>query len=229
MRKLIGSKEELAGLIQEYGFLPLLKNNIPGFSVEEHTLPAFWFVDGVDGPWEWKGPVIQDIRCAYGKFFDGKAGLISEECFPDFVNCRRGCRDFAEQYEAGFISHDEKRIYDVLTSCRRSTLSKELRYMAGFGKGQRGGFDTAIKRLQMQGYVVTVNFEYQLDRFGRPYGWGMARYALPEQFWGDGFLEPVCGITPEQSSKRVAQRLARVISDANGRILQKIAGQGMRG
>lgn len=33
----IRSWEELIGWINEVGFLPLFKNEIPGFSVEEHT------------------------------------------------------------------------------------------------------------------------------------------------------------------------------------------------
>lgn len=28
--------------------------------MEEHTPPELWFVDGVEGPWEWKGPVIRE-------------------------------------------------------------------------------------------------------------------------------------------------------------------------
>ena len=48
----ICSASDLSRLVQEYGFLPLLKNQIPGFSAEEHTPPELWFVDGVEGPWE---------------------------------------------------------------------------------------------------------------------------------------------------------------------------------
>lgn len=54
----IRSMESLAALVESLGFLPLLKNRVPGFSVEEHTPLDLWFADGVDGPWEWKGPVI---------------------------------------------------------------------------------------------------------------------------------------------------------------------------
>lgn len=62
----IYSASDLSRLVQEYGFLPLFKNQIPGFSVEEHTPPELWFADGVEGPWEWKGPVIRETGCAYG-------------------------------------------------------------------------------------------------------------------------------------------------------------------
>ena len=51
MTEMIGSEKDLAAMVETYGFLPLLKNSIPGFSVEEHTPPELWFADGVDGPW----------------------------------------------------------------------------------------------------------------------------------------------------------------------------------
>ena len=89
MTEMISSEKDLAAMVETYGFLPLLKNSIPGFSVEEHTPPELWFADGVDGPWEWKGPVIAETGCAYGKFFSGKAGFISREWFLDFANYRR--------------------------------------------------------------------------------------------------------------------------------------------
>lgn len=60
---------DLARLVQSYGFLPLLKNQIPGFSVEEYTTPELWFVDDADGSWAWKEPVFRITGCANGKFF----------------------------------------------------------------------------------------------------------------------------------------------------------------
>lgn len=74
--------------MQVCGFLLFLKNRIPCFSVEEHTLLELGFVDGIDGLWEWKGPVIQEAGCAYREVFHGKSGFISAEWFMmlDIVN-----------------------------------------------------------------------------------------------------------------------------------------------
>ena len=44
-RELIRSADDLAEMVQDWGFLPLLKNGIPGFSVEEDTPPELWFAD----------------------------------------------------------------------------------------------------------------------------------------------------------------------------------------
>lgn len=62
----IRKKENLIAAVNEFGFLPFFKNSIPGFSIEEHIEPQIWFTDE-EGPWEWKGPVIRELGCAYGK------------------------------------------------------------------------------------------------------------------------------------------------------------------
>lgn len=155
MTEMIGSEKDLAAMVETYGFLPLLKNSIPGFSVEEHTPPELWFADGVDGPWEWKGPVIAETGCAYGKFFNGKAGFISREWFLDFANYRRDGYDMDARYEDGLARRLDKAVYDVLAGSA-SLLSKEWRRLSGVKK--RGEFDGIVSRLQMQGYVTTVGF-----------------------------------------------------------------------
>ena len=39
---------------------------------------------GWDWPlWKWKGPIVTEGRCVYGKFFAGKAGFVSKDCWPD--------------------------------------------------------------------------------------------------------------------------------------------------
>ena len=81
--------------------------------MEDHTPPELWFTE-LDGPWEWKGPVIQMTGCAYGKFFHGKAGFISAEWFPDFANYRRDSYDFDARYEDGLARYQDKQVYDIL-------------------------------------------------------------------------------------------------------------------
>ena len=78
----------LFSAIQTFGFLPLFRNSIPGFSIEEHAAPSAWF-SYEPGVWQWKGPVIQRTGCAYGKFFEKKAAFVSAEWFPDLANYRR--------------------------------------------------------------------------------------------------------------------------------------------
>lgn len=74
----------LMKLIQEVGFLPLLDSGIDGFSadavVDDDCRYVTFPEGGWDWPlWKWKGQIVNDMPCMYGKFFDKKAGFISSE------------------------------------------------------------------------------------------------------------------------------------------------------
>ena len=45
------SADDLIATVEQYGFLPFFRNEIPGFSVEELCPPELWFADDADGPW----------------------------------------------------------------------------------------------------------------------------------------------------------------------------------
>lgn len=85
--------EDLIEAVNYFGFLPFFENEIEGFSIAEMCDPSIYFT-GVEGPWEWKGPVISELQCAYGKFFNKKAGFITKKWFSDFANYRRDGYDF---------------------------------------------------------------------------------------------------------------------------------------
>ena len=69
-KALLRSSDDLIAAVEEYGFLPFFRNEIPGFSIEELCPPELWFADDVDGPWEWKGPVARSGKCLYDKLFN---------------------------------------------------------------------------------------------------------------------------------------------------------------
>ena len=219
----IESCTDLVRMIDEWGFLPLFKNRIPGFSVEEHTDPALWFAEGVDGPWEWKGPAILESGCAYGKFFEGKAVFISREWFPDFANYRRDGYDFDARYEDGLAGWADKLVYELLEE-NGELLSKELKKRGNFGKNGRKGFDSIITRLQMQGYVTTTDFVYAVDRSGKRYGWGVAKYAVPEQHFGAAFTDVVYAREPEASGERIFQHIKSLFPEAENRQIEALVG-----
>ena len=65
--------------------LPLFKNEIDGFSAEEHTSALYWWSgDPEQDPWEWRELIARSGQAAYGKFFGKKAGFISKarSCLP---------------------------------------------------------------------------------------------------------------------------------------------------
>ena len=82
----IRKKQDLIDAVQEYGIVPYFQTSIPGFSLQEHCHPSVLFSDSGDDTWEWKGPVIRETGCAYGKFFEKKAAYVGRELFPDLAN-----------------------------------------------------------------------------------------------------------------------------------------------
>ncbi len=221
MEYIICSENDLADMVHAYGFLPLVRNQITGFSVEEHTPPEYWFAENVDGPWEWKGPVIRKTGCAYGKFFAGKAGFISREWYCDFANYRRDGYDFDARYEDGLARFQDKKVYDILAEYP-SLLSKKWRRLTGIKK--RGEFDAIVNRLQMLGYVITTDFEYARDKYDNAYGWGLARYATPEAFLGDDYIRLVYERAPAESGARISQYLQTLLPQADDAQLQRLVG-----
>ncbi|MCM1166474.1 MAG: hypothetical protein NC299_13510 [Lachnospiraceae bacterium] len=167
--KKVKSENDLIKLVEQCGFLPFFRNEISGFSVEEHTPPELWFSDTADGPWEWKGPAARSGKCVYGKLFRNKAGFVSTEWFPDLANYRRDGYDFDARYEDGLSAFKDKELYDIIFN-GKSMLSKEIKAVGGYGKDGKKGFETIITRLQMQTYINVTDFEYMLDAHGNRYG-----------------------------------------------------------
>lgn len=140
-------------LIQKIGFLPLLDSGIEGFSAEDIVAEDCGYVrlpeGGWDWPlWKWKGEIVQEMPCMYGKFFNKKAGFISQEWWPDFCNYRR----------SKYPCPDEESIEGAILSTLQSTgslITRELRAACGFtGKGMRSKFDGYLTRLEMATYIV---------------------------------------------------------------------------
>lgn len=197
--------ENAAGLeraAELYGLLPFFDSCVPGFSVEAMTPPRYWFAGDVDGPWEWRMEVARCGKVAYGKLFAGKAGFCSREYYPDLANYRRDGYDFDARYEDGLANHRDKQIIDALTR-EGSLLTRELRRASGVDKG----FETCLTRLQMQTYITVTDFEYLRDRHGKPYGWGVARYALTESVFGEEMTRSAYGRKPEESKVKLISRL----------------------
>ena len=222
---IIRTKADLIQAINEYGFLPFFENSIDGFSIEEHIdLGCWWHSDtGEWSAWEWKGPVIKETGCAYGKFFEKKACYISPEWFPDFANYRRDGYDFDARYDDGLAQYRDKLLYDLVEQ-NAPVISKRLKQLGNYKKGGNKGFDTIITRLQAQGYVIISDFVYMKDKYGNPYGWGVAEYSTPEAFMRGGFTDKVYSRTPEESYERLLERFTRLFPNEDVGKLKKFLG-----
>ncbi len=215
------SAEDIIELTTEAGFLPLFAGDIPGFSVEDCCPPELWFSDEADGPWEWKGPIARSGTCIYGKFFGGRAGFISREWLPDFANLRRDGYDFDARYDDGLASRKDKDVYDTVAE-HGAILSRELKRLRNYRKGGNTGFDTVITRLQMQTYITIGDFAYMKDKFGRPYGWGVAEYTTPEALFGYDFVASAYRRKPEESKERILAHLRGILPEAGEEQLLKL-------
>ena len=215
----IKTQKDLEDAVEKYGILPLFKNSVPGFSVEEHVHPLAWF-SADEGVWEWKGPVIRNTGCAYGKFFANKAVFISKKWFPDFANWRRDGYDFDARFDDELASYDEKKLFDLVDE-KCPVLSGDLKKAGNYGKNGNKGFDTIITRLQALGYVLTSDFVYQKDRFGNRYGWGVAQYSTPEKFFGPSFREHLYDKEPEESFKIILEHVCLLNPDCDRKTIER--------
>ena len=209
----------LMQVIQQIGFLPFFDSGVRGYSAEEMADPDCRYVVFPDGGWDWplwkwKGPVVTEGGCVYGKFFAGKAGFISREWWPDFFNYRRSTH---HQPEEGSI---EEAILLTLQE-QGSMITRELRAACGFtGPKMRSRFDGYVTRLEMGCYIVTEDFIYPVDKHNREYGWGRSLLTTPEQLLGREACQ--CGRTPEESYERMLRHFHQLLPEASEQQIKKL-------
>lgn len=213
--------DELVSFIDEVGFLPLLSMGIAGWSAEEVVSEACRYRQLPEGGWkwplwEWKGSIIQDSGCAYGKFFTGKAGFVSKAWWPDFCNWRR------HRFPYPAVGSVEEAILMTLKE-EESMITRELRAACGFtGAKMRSRFDSYLSRLEMGGYVVTEDFVYPQDRQGRQYGWGWSLLTTPERLLG----RDSCHMdgSPEASHERLLEHFKKILPEESGSLINRLLG-----
>lgn len=222
------SARDLEQAVQALGILPFFHGAVPGLSVQELVDPALWFSDDLDGPWEWKGPVIAMGRTAYGKFLKNKAVYMRLDLYADFLTYRRACYPTLSQKPVAALGDlSEASLFHIVQNCG-SILSSELKEMLGIGrphkrtaadlvdvlglnalpapKGAASALDTMLSNLQMSGRLCIEGFEYQTSKTGSKYGWGLARYTTPEALYTPEALD--ChGRDPLQSRTNLQQAL----------------------
>ena len=238
MELLIETQEQLEKLIAEWGFMPFFKNKVRGFSIEELVPDDLLFSENGDGgAWQWKGPIISHWESAYGKFFASKAGFISLEWLPDFINWRRSL------FPLERMPADAKNILKVLRE-NESMVSRKLKAASGFTLSRKkkrfnpddpsnpivlertgADFDSLITQLQMGTYVCIADFEYLVSKKGEKYGWGLALYCTPEAMYEIDWQKAVEGRTPEQSRERICNHLKELFPAEPDKAWNKIVGK----
>jgi hypothetical protein len=210
---------ELMECVRQVGFLPLLESGIRGYAAESLMAEECRFTQFDDGTWEWplwqwKGSVIREGVCVYGKFFAGKAGFVSREWWPDLYNWRRSRHPLPAE---GSIEDS------ILMTLREqgSMITRDLRAACDFtGKNMRSKFDAYVSRLQMGAYIVTEDFVYPVDKHGREYGFGWALLTTPERLIGKEAC--LCDRSPEESFQRMSDHLHKLLPDATEKQITKL-------
>lgn len=225
----IENMADLQKRVVELGFLPMFRSTIKGFSVYEST-DNFW-PDSDDGPWEWKGPIIREGECVYGKFFNRKAGWISREWFADFINYRRtkhlapnedtaAIEDIVLQVieSEGYITSKMMARTLGLSGWKKKRKADDL--VDHTGMTEKISLDSILSRLMMEGRVVIADFVYNIDKRGNPYGWGIAKYSTPENLYGDLSVER----SAKESYERMFSHLRKVLPSASDTRIRKLLG-----
>lgn len=231
----IRSPKELVNWINEVGFLPLFSNGVKGFSVEEHVSSDYWWT-GVreQDPWEWREIIAAGHEVAYGKFFDKKAGFISQEWLPIFANYRRDGYDFDSAWEDSKVNRREKLVMDELTDTdsngdiiwkKEQILTTDLKKIAGFGKGGEKNFPGIITDLMMKTYLVTVDFHRRKNKKGAEYGMPVSVLLPPESIWGYEQVTSAYEESPYESWSKIIERVKQLYPEASDEEIIRLIGK----
>jgi len=208
MKKQIRTCDQLVEYIHEIGFLPLLKMGYGGWSAEEVVDRSCQYQKLPNGSyewklWKWKGTVLQESGCAYGRFFGGNAGFISHEWWLDFCNWRRS------RFPLPAEDSIEGLILQTLQDSG-SMVTRQLRAACGFvGPKMRGKFSTYVSHLEMACRIVTEDFVYPIDKEGKEYGWGWSLLTTPEQRFGN--YDCQAKRSPEESYNRLKSHFHKIL------------------
>ncbi len=226
---------DLEEYVHEVGFLPLFANEVEGFSVEEWTDPnCWWCEDEAVDPWIWREIIAGRREIAYGKFFDKKAGFISLDWLPYFVNARRDGYDFDAGWEDGRASRREKTIMDVYIGededgdtlfKEELILSTNLKKQCGFGKGGLKNYQGVVTGLMMKTYLVIVDFKRRVSKKGEEYGMPVSIMLPPETVWGYDLVTSAYKEKPQESWQRIFDHVKAMHEDTDDSSIEKLIGR----
>lgn len=205
----IASKEALADFIEKTGFLPLFRNEIPGFSVEENVCPEDWWTDDEEkDPWIWRMALAETGRFVYGKFFNGCAGFVSKEWFPFFACIRRNGYDFDSRADEGLAKKRDADVMRLFEGGAAHTISS-IRTESHLTKG----LDGTLQSLQHQTYLLVSGFTRKVNKRGEPYGWSISVYQTPESIWGYDFVTSGYNYGEKECAARITGHLCEMYPD----------------
>lgn len=215
----IKMEKDIEKAVEEYGFLPFFRSVIPGLSLEEMADPSVWFPEKGEGVWEWKDPVIASTGCAYGKFFLAHPGFVSKDLFMILAAYRRDGYDIEGMINDGLLSHNEVNLYNILAE----TGSERGAYLRAKANMSKSSFDKYNTRLQMKTFMMISGFEFGIAKDGHRYGWGVARYAIPEAVY-ENFEESIDKWKPKEAYSILFRHLKSLLPAADDSDITRFLG-----
>ncbi len=74
----------------------------------------------------------------------------------------------------------------------------------------------------MQAYLIVGDFVYMRDKYGKPYGWGVAKHTTLEALFGYDFVTSAYGRELEESRARIAAHLGSILPGVNEKQIIKL-------
>lgn len=192
-----------------------------------YETPVRWHCgDRETDPWEWRMRILEERRdIAYAKCFFRKSGYITKAWYPYFLAARRGCKTALEEYEAGNLSREAKRIYECLTDPKTAPAGKlplhELKREGCFAKEEKSAFERGLVELQMKFYITMFGRQQKMSKDGEPYGWSSTVFGTCEQFWGDDLFLQAAEIPRQAAAEKITEQVRSLNPDASPAKIKK--------
>lgn len=171
----VRTAQEAVRFIDEMGFVTIM--GLPEFDwpdLASASVNPGWHVDSEKWWWGWKQTLPGSKRCYYAKVLRGRGTFISWEMFPHFFAVYGSRRSHEEDWAAGLMDRDEKRILDLLAG-RGPMLTRHLRAaFAPRGKKHTAAFHRALGNLQASFRVTVAGGDLS--------GWSMHRWHIVERW-----------------------------------------------
>ena len=120
----------------------------------------------------------------------------------------------------GPAARSGKCLYGKLFNKKAGFVSRE--WIPDFANFRRDGYDFDARWDDGLASYKDKDFVYMQDRYGRPYGWGVAEYATPEELFGYDFITSAYQRDPQESRERMIQHLSAILPNASARQVMNV-------